>query len=80
LVLAPCLGLLASFGAASVFHCRVDEAGVYPGPIAGLDAGPLLAHLMIGGWLMLVGRPQMLLTGLVWLILHVVRRVQRPGL
>lgn len=83
LVWAPCLGLIASLGAASVFHCRVDEAGVYPCLIAGVDAGPLLADLMIGGWLLLVAWPLMLLTALgwlVWLILRIVRRVQRRGL
>jgi hypothetical protein len=77
---APLAGVLLSGLFASAFGCTLNEAGVYPCVVAGIDWGSMLATMFVAGWLMLVTWPLMLLTFVAWIalgILFVTRRMQR---
>ena len=67
----PLLLLLLSIGIASVLGCRLDEAAVHPCRAAGMDLGPALSGGFIGGWLLLVVWPAMLITLVAWIVLLV---------
>ncbi len=67
----PLLLLLLSMGVASALGCRLDEAAVHPCRAAGMDLGPALSAGFIGGWLLLVVWPVMLITLVTWIVLLV---------
>jgi hypothetical protein len=67
----PLLLLLFSIGFASALGCRLDEAAVHPCRAAGMDVGPALSAGFIGGWLLLVVWPVMLITLVIWIVLLV---------
>ena len=78
---APLGAVLVAGAAARVFECRLDEGSVHPCMAAGVDIGPLLYTLGVGGWLMLAAFPLMLLTGVSWIVVGlwaVIRRFRRP--
>jgi hypothetical protein len=76
---APLLGVLASSLFASSFGCTLNEGNLHPCVVAGIDFGGLLYTGFVGGWLMLVTWPFMLLTLVIWIVLgiaFIVRRVR----
>jgi hypothetical protein len=75
----PLLLLLLSMGVASALGCRLDEAAVHPCRAAGLDLGPALSAGFIGGWLLLVVWPVMLITLVAWIVLLVRLLLRRHG-
>lgn len=78
----PLLLLLLSNGIASTFGCELNEATVHPCRVAGTDLGPALSTGFVGGWLLLVVWPVMLITLIAWIVLLVrtlLRRRRAPA-
>ncbi len=76
---APFAGVLFSGLFANYFGCTLNEAGVNPCVVAGIDWGETLAMMFVAGWFMLVTWPLMLLTFVAWIalgIVYIMRRVQ----
>ncbi|MCA2012806.1 hypothetical protein [Pararhodobacter sp. CCB-MM2] len=55
--LLPVLGVVLSSGIAEVAGCALNEGGVQPCVILGLDWGPVLAFLFVGGWFFFLTAP-----------------------
>ena len=55
--LLPMAGVLVSSGIAGLAGCPLNEGGVNPCVILGLDLGPLLAMLFVGGWFFFLTAP-----------------------
>lgn len=75
----PLFLLLLSMGVASALGCRLDEAAVHPCRAAGTDLGPALSAGFIGGWLLLVVWPVMLITLAAWIVLLVRLLLRKHG-
>jgi hypothetical protein len=69
IVWLPFAGLVASIYLGSALHCAVDEASVHPCMFLGTDIGPTLYSGFVGGWLVLVTAPLMLVTAIAWIAL-----------
>jgi uncharacterized membrane protein len=67
----PLLLLLISIGIASTLGCQLTEATVHTCSVAGINLGPALSTGFIGGWLLLVVWPVMLITLVAWIVLLV---------
>lgn len=57
LALFPVISVFIVYLVADANGCRVDEAGIYPCVVFGIDLGGLLAFMGIMGWLMLATIP-----------------------
>lgn len=68
----PLMSALGAGAVASANGCALDEGGVHPCIIGGVDRGELLYELGVLGWLMLATLPLGLIAGVVWLIVLVV--------
>ena len=55
--LLPVAGVLVSTGIAGLAGCTLNEGGVHPCVILGLDLGPMLATLFVGGWFFFLTAP-----------------------
>lgn len=78
----PALLLVIALAASNATGCQVDEAGVHPCLVAGLDIGEALNVFMVSGWFMLVTLPVMAVTAIVWVVLGLyaaIRRLARTG-
>jgi hypothetical protein len=71
LMAVPLLNVIIAGTIATQMGCRVDEAGIYPCIVFGMDIGPLLAVMGVSGWLMLVTLPILALLLPVWLIIGI---------
>lgn len=74
---APLVCVVLATGVAGALGCRLDEAGIYPCPVLGLDLGSPLAVAAMMGWFMLLTWPGMLaalLGWLVWVVISLRRR------
>lgn len=63
-VWTPFLLLILALVVARLTGCAVDEGGVHPCRIAGIDIGRLLYRMMVMGWLVLPLLPFMALTAI----------------
>ena len=77
LALLPVASVFLAYTIAEPNGCRVDEAGIYPCVIAGVDFGPLLAYMAVSGWLMLASIPFGVMALVVWAVVLVVHLVWR---
>ena len=75
--LLPVASPFIAIGIASIGGCRVDEAGIYPCAIAGLDFGTLVGTLFVYGWLALVTLPMAMAAALAWIVCEVVAVIWR---
>lgn len=72
LALLPLLSVMAAYGIAEPNGCRVDEAGVYPCVVLGVDLGGALAVMAVLGWLMLASLPLGGGALIVWLVILII--------
>ncbi|RDE08544.1 hypothetical protein [Pelagibacterium lacus] len=70
--LGPVISVYLAYLVAEPNGCRLDEAGVYPCVINGVDYGGLLAGMAIMGWLMLASIPFGAVALAVWVIVLLV--------
>jgi hypothetical protein len=74
--LPPILALGAS-AIADAAGCRLDEGGVYPCVIGGVDIGDTLAVMFVLGWLAMLSLPCGAVALLAWLVVLAVDVVWR---
>jgi len=73
--LSPMICVLLSNFIASYGHCSVDEAGIQPCVIYGVDMGRTLSYMGMMGWLMLVTLPSGLYSLAGWFIALVIHLI-----
>ncbi|PWW00529.1 hypothetical protein DFR52_103736 [Hoeflea marina] len=74
---APLLSVLLSSWIAAANDCVLNEGGVHPCVIAGVDHGETLAIMFVAGWFMFFTVPAGAAALAVWLIVLVLGLVMR---
>lgn len=74
IAVAPLLSVLLSSAIAAATGSRLDEAGVHPCIVLGVDLGPLLNFMFVCGWFMLLTIPVGLLAMLAFTVLWLIQR------
>ena len=72
ILLLPVAGPLVSTAVASATGCQVNEGGVYPCVVMGIDIGEPLAFAFVAGWLALMTLPLAALVGLLWIVIEII--------
>ena len=73
--IGPLISVMVSIGLADMGGCVLNEAGVHPCMMLGLDLGGLLAFMFIMGWFSLVTLPLGIGLFLVWLAVIIIHRI-----
>lgn len=75
ILLAAFVPLISAFSAgaiANAYGCALDEGGVYPCLIGGIDYGETLSVMFVLGWLGLITLPFGALAAIVWCLVLVI--------
>ncbi len=73
----PLVAAIAAGSIGASMGCRVDEAGFYPCPILGYDAGTLLGVMFVSGWFVFLTVPLGAIAALIWLAFAVAVMIRR---
>ncbi|MEZ5788463.1 MAG: hypothetical protein R3D62_18740 [Xanthobacteraceae bacterium] len=68
----PLVNVAVAVGLASALGCTLNEAGVNPCPLLGIDLGQVLAGMAVLGWLGLAKIPAAAILILAWFVVLLV--------